>query len=144
VIALDTNLLIYAHRAGASRHGDAKDSIQRAADSGPWGIASPVIGEFWSQVTHSQYPGGPSTPVQASGFLHSLTTAGARVLLPRPTFVTNLVRLATELQVSGVRIFDLQIAVVALAGGATELWTYDARFTEVPGLRIVRLDSTEL
>jgi predicted nucleic acid-binding protein len=38
--------------------------------------------------------------------------------------------------VSGPRIFDLQIALTACEGGATELWTHDAAFIAVPGLRV--------
>ncbi|MDA0989834.1 MAG: PIN domain-containing protein [Verrucomicrobia bacterium] len=143
MIALDTNILIYAHRGGAARHRAAQAYIQRAADAGAWGLASPVVAEFWSQVTHPRFPGGASTSQQAAAFLDSIVAAGARVLLPRPAFAASLIRDAADLGVSGVRIFDLQIALIAVGGGATELWTYDARFTDVPGLSIVRLQEDE-
>jgi len=139
VIALDTNLLIYAHRAGATQHEAAKDAIQRAADTGGWGFASPVVSEFWSQVTHPRFPGGASSAEQAAGFLAAMETAGAKIYLPRPSYVGQLIGMAGELKVYGVRVFDVQIAIIALGGGATELWTYDARFTAVPGLDIVHL-----
>jgi hypothetical protein len=40
--------------------------------------------------------------------------------------------------VSGNRVFDLQIALCAFEGGARELWSHDARFVTMPGLRLVR------
>lgn len=45
-------------------------------------------------------------------------------------------QLATDLDVVGARVFDLQMALVAFEGGATELWTHDARFGRIPGLRV--------
>jgi len=40
--------------------------------------------------------------------------------------------------VSGNRVFDLQIALCAFEGGAREVWSHDARFATIPGLRLVR------
>jgi len=47
-----------------------------------------------------------------------------------------LVQTAVDLGVSGPRVFDLQIGLCALDGGATELWTHDRRFVKIPGLII--------
>jgi hypothetical protein len=33
-------------------------------------------------------------------------------------------------------VFDVQIALTAFEGGATDLWTHDTRFVKVPGLRL--------
>jgi hypothetical protein len=53
-----------------------------------------------------------------------------------PQFAARLLQTATDLDVQGVRVFDLQIAICALDGGATELWTHDSAFVKVPGLRL--------
>ena len=45
--------------------------------------------------------------------------------------------LARRLHVRGVRIFDLQIALVAADAGATELWSHDRQFVSLPGLPVV-------
>lgn len=37
---------------------------------------------------------------------------------------------------SGPRVFELQISLCALDGGATELWTHDRAFVKVPGLTL--------
>ena len=60
-----------------------------------------------------------------------------QVWLPHPGFAERLMQLARDLNVSGVRIFDLQIALTAFENGASELWTHDTNFVDVPGLRIV-------
>jgi len=52
-------------------------------------------------------------------------------------FAEQLLDLAVELDVKGPRVFDLQIAVAAMASGASEIWTHDRGFTQLPGLKVV-------
>jgi hypothetical protein len=139
MIAIDTNLLIYAHRAGVPEHRIARRAIERACDDPRgWGISAVSIGEFWSIVTHPAVKGTPSKPREAAGFLSALVeTAGMQVWLPGSGFAERLTHLGCDLNVSGVRVFDLQIALIAFENGASELWTHDANFVRVPGLRIV-------
>ena len=138
MIALDTNLLVYAHRSATPEHKAAQAAIERAAASEAWGFAAPVVAEFWAVVTHPASRGRPSTPDEARRFLVALEDAGARVWSPGTGFGIRLAQLADDLDVSGNRVFDLQIALCAFEGGARELWTHDTRFVTVPGLRLVR------
>ena len=48
-----------------------------------------------------------------------------------------MAQLAAAQALVGPRIFDLQIALTAFEGGATELWTADRHFASVPGLPVV-------
>jgi uncharacterized protein len=138
MIAIDTNLLIYAHRAALPEHRGAREAIETASrDSRGWGIALPSIAEFWGIVTHPASRGGASTPRQAEGFLRELIVgAGAKLWTPREGFWDRLVELARELRIAGPRIFDLQIALTASENGAVEIWTHDVRFVASPGLRV--------
>ncbi len=138
MICVDTNLLIYAHRRGAPEHGAAQRAIETAAaQPGGWGFAWPSVAEFWAQVTHPRYPGGPSSPSRAAEFLRSLVETGrARIFIAGAGGFGRLLAEAERLGVGGPRIFDLQIALAALNGGATRLWTHDAGFLYVPGLQI--------
>lgn len=138
MIAIDTNLLIYAHRTALPEHRGAREAIERASrDPRGWGIALPSIAEFWSVVTHPGSSGRPSTPVQARGFFRELIIeAGAKLWMPHEGFWERLLELARELGVAGPRIFDLQIALTAVENGAVEIWTHDSRFLAFPGLRV--------
>ena len=137
MIALDTNLLVYAHRARAPQHASARRAIEQAAvHPRGWGFAAGALPEFWSVVTHPASEGRPSTPAQAAAFVRALTDAGATVWLPGPGFGERLLQTAADLDISGPRVFDLQIALTAFEGGATEIWTHDHAFVTVPGLRI--------
>jgi len=139
MIAIDTNLLVYAHRAGSPEHRAAQRVIERASrDARGFGIALPSVAEFWGIVTHPGSQGGPSTTSQAGGFLRALIEdAACRLWLPREGFADRLLRAARELKVVGPRIFDLQIAMTALDNGAVEVWTHDRSFVSVPGLRVL-------
>lgn len=139
MIAVDTNLLVYAHRRATAEHRAAQRALERAAagETG-WGIALPSLGEFWSIVTHPGAAGRPSTSTQATDFIQALMRdGGAQVWHPGTGFGERLLQLATDLEVSGVRIFDLQIALISFENGARQIWTHDRNFISVPGLRRV-------
>ena len=138
MIAVDTNVLVYAHRSAVPEHRRAREALERAANnSSGWGISLPVLGEFWSITTHSKAVGGASTVGQAAAFIRSLVTTGEmRIWMPGIGFAENLLQSAVNLSVSGARIFDLQIALIAANSGAREIWTHDVNFVRVPGIRI--------
>jgi uncharacterized protein len=138
MIAIDTNLLIYAHRAGVPEHRGARRAIERAnRDLRGWGIALPSVAEFWAVVTHPEASGGPSTASQARDFLDALLSAGRGSLwMPGAGFSDRLLQMAEDLSVRGPRVFDLQIALTAFDNGAAEVWTHDSRFVAFPGLRV--------
>ena len=120
MICLDTNLLICAHRSGTPEHGAAQRAIERAAMRRQgWGFALPSVGEFWAQVTHPRFPGGPSTPKQAAGFIMSLSEeGGARVFVPKPDFAALLLETVTEMAV-----FEREEIVMSRDGNASLRFT---------------------
>jgi len=138
VIAVDTNLLLYAHRASAAEHRLARATLEHLAGAGTgWCITQPSIAEFWAVATHPAAAGRPSLPDEARAFLNTLLTdGGAQICLPGPGFADRLLAAARQLKINGPRIFDLQIAVIALEHGATEIWTHDRNFVSVPGLPV--------
>ena len=138
VIAVDTSLLVYAHRSLVPEHSAARRALTRAAESTRgWGTAFPCIAEFWCIVTHPEATGRPSTPKEASRFLLSLTDAGLQIWYPESGFAPRLLQLAAEHGVSGVRIFDFQIGAISLLAGASTLWTHDRTFCSPPALRVL-------
>jgi len=136
MIAIDTNLLVYAQRRHTPEHRAARRAIERAsADRRGWGIPLSCIAEFWCVVTHPASSGGPSPAKEARGFLHELmANGGANVWTPGTGFWERLTQLASDMKIAGPRVFDLQIALIALENGATELWSHDRGFGVLPGL----------
>jgi toxin-antitoxin system PIN domain toxin len=138
MIAIDSNLLIYAHRAALPEHRAARRALEEASrDTRGWGIALPSVAEFWSVVTHPASSGGPSTPRQARQFLEELISgAGASLWMPQEGFWKRLTGAAQRLGVAGPRVFDLQIALTAMDNGAVEIWTHDRGFAAPAGFRV--------
>lgn len=138
MIAVDTNLLVYAHRSATAEHRAARRAIEDAcADSRGWGISLPCLAEFWSIATHPASSGRPSSPREVAAFIRSLIDDGAaQIWMPGPGFGERLMQLGTDLPISGPHIFDLQIALIAFENGAREIWTHDSHFRSMPGLRI--------
>jgi hypothetical protein len=138
VIAIDTNLLVYAQRRHVPEHRAARRAIERAStDRRGWGIPLPCIAEFWCVVTHPASSGGPSPAKEARGFLHSLAeSGGANIWIPGTGFWERLTQLASDMKFAGTRVYDLQIALIAVENGATELWSHDRAFAGVPGLLV--------
>jgi predicted nucleic acid-binding protein len=138
VIALDTNLLVYALFSGYPEHTIAKHAIERAcASAGGVIIAGPCVAEFWSIVTRPLPGLIAARPKAAEAFLRRLSEAGCQFIYPRRDFARRLAEEAVRHTVTGSRIFDLQIGLVSVEAGADELWTHDAGFTAPPGLRVL-------
>lgn len=139
MIAIDTNLLVYAHRSGAPEHRLAIKTLEKAFSAADgWGIAFPSIAEFWSVVTHPKCTGRPSQPEEAAGFISAIIEDGnGQIWMPSHGFIERAIRMATLLNIIGPRYFDLQIGLIALENGAHTLWTHDADFLKLPGLKIL-------
>lgn len=55
MIALDTNILVYAHRRDSPWHDKAREVVKALAEgSQPWAIAWTCLHEFYGIVTHSR------------------------------------------------------------------------------------------
>lgn len=138
MIAVDTNILIYAHRSQTPEHKKAKQALNRLISESQeigWGFSYPCVTEFWSIASHPQISGRPSTLKECQSFIASLTMeGGAQIFMPGPEFAVKLMQMAQDLNISGVRIFDLQIALMASDAGVSRLWTHDHNFIKLPGL----------
>jgi hypothetical protein len=135
VIAIDTNLLVYAHNPASPQRQAAQVALNRAAQSPQgWGIALPSMVEFWSIVTRR---GNAEAAAAAAQFIEQLQAAGAQVWLPQPGIVEIWRETAQRVGIRGVEAFDLQIALIVQARGASEIWTHDRNFTRLPGLLVV-------
>ena len=66
MIAVDTNILVYAHRADSPHHQAAAAAIKRLAEGGaPWAIPWACVHEFLSVSTNLRIFRPPSPPEAA-------------------------------------------------------------------------------
>lgn len=137
MIAVDTNLLVYAHREDSGFCEPAFEALRRLAEgSGAWAIPWPCLHEFLAIVTHPRIFDPPSPLELALDQIAAWLEAPGMVLLSEShAYADHLDRLVREASVTGPRVHDARVAALCLEHGVTELWTADRDFSRFPRLR---------
>ncbi len=137
MIAVDTNLLVYAHRADSSWHEPAAAAIASLAEATlPWAIPWPCLHEFLAVVTHPRIYSPPTPLPQALDQIDAWLESPRLVLLAEGDLYWKTSReLLTASRVAGGRIHDARIAALCLHHGIRQLWTADRDFGRFPALR---------
>jgi uncharacterized protein len=144
LIAVDTNILVYAHRQEMPLHPQALQRLtELAEDTSAWAIPVFCLGEFLRVVTHSRIFRPPSFADQALEALEGLLQSPSlRVLSPGPRYPELLADTIRKSNASGNLIFDAQIAALCREYAVTELLTADRDFSRfLPEVRTLKLDT---
>jgi toxin-antitoxin system PIN domain toxin len=136
MIAVDTNILVYAHRVDLPQHAEAVAALRVLAEGGPsWAIAWPSIHEFYAVVTNARFR-PPSPPRLALLAIRNLVASPSlRLIGEGANHLEWLARFIARGDVSGAMIHDARIAAICLAHGVNELWTADRDFSRFPELK---------
>lgn len=85
MIAVETNILIYAHRQDSPHHEMAAAAVRRLAEGkAPWGIPWPCVHEFLSVTTNPRIFLPPSPPAVAVQQVENWMESPALRLLAEP------------------------------------------------------------
>lgn len=136
MIAVDTNIFVYAFRPEAPRHARANEVLQELLESGrPWCLPWSVIHEFLAVVTQPRIWRVPATTSQGIAAVHAWGSApGARLLAEGPGYGKLLNQVLDGDDVRGSRVFDARIVATCLLHGVRELWSADRDFSRYPQL----------
>jgi toxin-antitoxin system PIN domain toxin len=136
VIAVDTNLLVYAHREDAEWHEPAYAALAGLAEgAAPWAIPWPCVHEFLAIATHARIYAPPTPMPRALDQVAAWMASPSLVLLGETgAYVDVLDRLVRTGRVAGPRVHDARIAALCLHHGVRELWTADRDFARFPEL----------
>lgn len=135
MIAVDTNILVHAHRADSPWHEQAGRSLQAAAERG-WAIPWPCVHEFLAIVTHPRVFDPPTPAPDARSAVASwLAAPTLRLLAELDGYWQVLEEVLVESQVVGPRVHDARIAALCLLHGVEALWTADRDFSRFKKLR---------
>ena len=139
MIAVDTNILVYAHRPDSPWHSVARSSVKELAENpAPWAILWPCVHEFLSTATHPRIYRPPSTPLQAIEQVEAWRESPSLALLGEgPDHWETLKRLVSAGRIAGGAVHDTRVAALCLQHGVTALWSADRDFSRFPDLKVV-------
>lgn len=138
MIAVDTNVLVYAHRRESRIHEQARRVLAGLAEGDrPWAIPWPCCYEFFSVVTNRRiWRGAQSTPDQAWSQVRAWIDSPSNRLIGETSDFTDIVEpLLQRPRVRGPVVHDARVAAICLAHGVDELLTRDRDFSLFPELR---------
>ena len=137
MIAIDTNLLVYAHREDSPFHRQAFHCIEELAEGKRlWCVPWPCIHEFFSIVTHPRIY-SPPTPTaiaieQIEAWMESPSIA---ILSEFEGYWDELKTVVEAGAVCGPMVHDARIAALCILHGVDVLWTADRDFSRFPGIQ---------
>jgi uncharacterized protein len=138
VIAVDTNILVYAHRRDAPWHESASRCLKALAEGlGAWAVPWPCLHEFLAIVTHPRIYDPPSTSAQAvdqvDAWMESPTLHVIHETTGHWVEIRELLRAG---KIVGPRTHDARVAAICLTNGVRELLTADRDFSRFPDLNV--------
>jgi uncharacterized protein len=139
VIALDTNILVYAHRGDSPWHAAASACVRELAE-GPaaWAIPWACVHEFVAITTHPRIYRPPTSLERAVDQVDAWLESPSLVLLGEADGHWAALRaLLIGGKVLGPQVHDARVAATCIAHGVRELWTADRDFSRFVGLKAI-------
>ena len=138
MIAVDTNILVYAHRGDSPFHQGAAAAVRELAEARTgWAIPWPCLHEFYAISTHPKIYSPASTRDQAIDQLDAWMSSPTLFLLSESDDHWTHLRAALRSgKVTGPMVHDARIAAICAAHGVRELWSTDRDFSRFGSLRI--------
>ncbi len=137
MIAIDTNVLVAAHRADHPHHRPADAALREICLAGtPWALPWPCAHEFLGNVTHPRIwlvPTPMNDALEALNRWRQLPFV--RMLAEGEGYWSLLRELTRSGGIVGPLIHDARVAALCLHHGVRELWTADRDFSRFPKLR---------
>lgn len=136
MIAVDTNILVYAHRADSEWHEPARRTMTSHAEGEvPWAIPWPCVHEFFANSTHPAIFNPPTKTAAALEQIDAwLASPTANTLSEGTRHWQRLNQLARSARLKGPKILDARIAAICLDHGITRFLTADRDFSQFPDL----------
>lgn len=139
MIAVDTNILVAAHRRDHEWHEQANEKIREIAEGiKSWLLPFHCLVEFYAIATHPKIFMPPSTPAQACEQIRCWCDSPSVIVCYSSISSQQIfIELLTSTLAKGGAAHDIRIVADALAVGATTLWTKDRNLTQITELAVV-------
>lgn len=141
MIAVDTNVLVYAIRPESPQYAAAHRTVTQLSDgSVPWGLPFQVIVEFLRVVTHPRSR-PPLPPAQAMWYVDGLVSSpSVRIIGPGARTVDVLAQVIEDGGAAGNVMHDAALVAVCIENGIDEIISEDRDLRRFTGIRVRRLD----
>ena len=139
MIAVDTNVLVYAHRAESAFFDRAYACLKSLAEGQQrWGIPVSCLHEFLAVVTNPKIFNPASTQAQALAQVDAwLASPHAHVLHTGSQHWRILSELTRAAKLQGGQFHDARIAAICLENSVSVLWSADRAFGRFKALKIL-------
>ena len=139
MIAVDTNILVYAHREDSPFYERALERVAELAEGAAlWAIPWPCLHEFLAVVTHPRIYGPPTPLARALEQIDAWRESPSLALLTESeTHWPTLRGLLVAGRIVGPQVHDARIAALCAQHGVRELWSADRDFSRFPNLTVV-------
>ena len=139
MIAVDTNILVYAHRAESPLHAQAWDVLrQLATGASTWLLPFHCLIEFQQIVTHPKIYRPASSIEIALGFIdRTIASPSVVVGYDSPGTLKQFRAILADTRIVGPQVHDARIAAVCLEHGVSELWSADRGFERISQLNVL-------
>jgi len=139
MIAIDTNLLVYAHRLEMPFHARARQVLAEAvAGAEPTCVPWPCVHEFLAAVSNPRIFQDP-TPIDTAldAVRRLLASLSGGFLAEGEGYLGALERIARPALLQGALVHDARIAALCLFHGVRVLWSADRDFSRFPELTVI-------
>lgn len=139
MIAVEANILVYAHREDSPFHEAALRRITELAEgSAIWAIPWPCLHEFLAIVTHPRIYAPPTPLARAVDQVDAWLESPAIVLLGETAAHWPTLRgLLSAGHVAGPQVHDARVAALCRQHGVRELWSADRDFSRFVRVTVV-------
>jgi uncharacterized protein len=140
VLAVDTNVLVYAADADSQFHVPCRDWLARQrARPDPWYTTWGILYEFLRVTTHPRVMRQPWTAKAALGFVTALLASpGLAILVPTLRHADVAGEVILELpHIAGNLFHDAHTAILMREYGIRRICTRDTDFNQFPFLEII-------
>ena|SRR5437899_4171092 len=138
MVAVDTNLLVYAHREDADWHDEASAVLLELANGNErWAIPWPCVHEFLAIVTHPNIYKPPTPLKTACEAVRGWMTSPVHAFIGEGTgYFDKLEEIALAAKVANGAVHDARIAAICRHHGVTELWSADRDFSRFHNFKV--------
>jgi uncharacterized protein len=137
MIAIDTNILVYAHVPSLTQHALAHAALEKLANSGAaWAVPWPCAHEFCAVISNRKWRSDALDAASAAAILRDWENApNFRFLGATHQHLNYFTQTLLLSGATGGQLHDARIAATCLEHKVSELWSADRDFSRFAGLR---------